>query len=148
MSIIELTETSHKCEQPEAIKIPMKPHQLTILKKSSDIEKGVIDYETTKQNVSLNTKIGVLCDNVGAGKSLQILAIIANTKKCKSKPIDNHYSFGSYISVKATDKIDPVEEVVLPVNVIVVPHTIIKQWIKYMRTILLLHTVRFQIKKL
>jgi hypothetical protein len=131
MSIIELTEISHKCEQPEAIKIPMKPHQLTILKKSSDIEKGVIDYETTKQNVSLNTKIGVLCDNVGAGKSLQILAIIANTKKCKSKPIDNHYSLGSYISVKATDKIDPVEEVVLPVNVIVVPHTIIKQWIKY-----------------
>ena len=65
--------------QKEAgIKIPMKPHQLTILKAALELENKRIHIETETHNITLKSKFGVLCDSVGSGKSLDILAIIAN----------------------------------------------------------------------
>ena len=115
--------------QPEQIKIPMKPHQLSILKAAIKLETNQLEFEDETSKMSLKTKFGVLCDNVGSGKSLEMLSIIANEKSCRKK-VDKNYSLENMLSMTIDYK-EEVEEDVLPLNIIVVPHTIISQWCDY-----------------
>ena len=131
--INEFDETSGIAEQPSKIIIPMKPHQLTILKNAIKLEQNKevkipID-DSGFFKFKFKSKIGILCDKVGAGKSLQILSIIANSKYCygninTSQTINNVLSFSIQYPEIEIDSI-------IPTNIIVVPHTIIKQWQKY-----------------
>jgi hypothetical protein len=131
MSLVEFNEQSETCEQPKCIKITLKPHQLTILKHANKLENNEITTTTENgETIKMNTKFGVLCDNVGAGKSLEMLSIIANSKKCNTT-IHHNYSFKTLLSLEFSEKKHEDEEEIYPVNIIIVPHTIIKQWIKY-----------------
>ena len=122
-------ETYGTMVQPEEIKIPMKPHQLSILKAAIKLETEQLEFEDDTSKMSLKTKFGVLCDNVGSGKSLEMLSIIAHEKSCRKK-VDKNYSLENMLSMTIDHK-EEVEDVVLPLNIIVVPHTIISQWCDY-----------------
>lgn len=144
--ITKLDDSNGVSPQPAGITIDMKPHQLTILKAAINLETTDIEIigNGNKKHI-MKTKFGVLCDNVGAGKSLQMLAIIANSKSCK-KEIDYHYSLHDLVSIN-TFQDDIQEPNNLDINILVVPHTIIKQWSKYIEDYTTLSYIQINGKK-
>jgi len=87
---LELNETNIQAEQSDKILVKLKPHQLTALNKAIDMENnGTINYKIKNFNysniyhdnltdISISTNIGIIGDNVGYGKTLTALSIIAN----------------------------------------------------------------------
>ena len=80
-------------DTPDKIKIKLKPHQKRTLYEMSVRENG-------KYRFSDGCNINFLCDNVGSGKSLCVLSLIANSKEAKLAPqiyYDDNTNVGSYI---------------------------------------------------
>jgi hypothetical protein len=145
-NITKLDDSNGVALQPAEITIDMKPHQLTILKAAINLETTDIEIAGNgNRKHIMKTKFGVLCDNVGAGKSLQMLAIIANSKSCK-REIEYHYSLRDLVSINTV--LDEEQETDnLDINVLVVPHTIIKQWSKYIEDYTTLSYIQISGKK-
>ena len=123
-----LTEDSPKEKQPNDIKIQLRPHQLTLLHSMKEREHTLINGMPYAENEELFTRYAILGDNVGSGKSIVVLAHIANTL---NEPLHNityyHKSmspaFYSTYKMKQTD--------LSLTNLILVPHVLYKQWEKY-----------------
>jgi hypothetical protein len=103
-----IPEDTTIAEQPSKITLPLKVHQLFSLKKAIELE-----------NENDNFGLGILCDPVGAGKSMELLSIIATGKNItvnnNNTKLIERYQFKKY----------------LPINVLVVPHAIFGQWKDY-----------------
>ena len=74
---LEINNTFSLSEQPEKIKKKLKNHQLALLNQCKTLEDN--DYITIS-NIKAKSKIGIIADKVGSGKSLIILSIIAQNK--------------------------------------------------------------------
>jgi len=88
--VISLNKKSHKIwtDKPHNIKIQLKTHQLStiyamIYKELNNTIKidtntnSISNYKNRKKKHTSNINIGILSDNVGSGKTLSILALIA-----------------------------------------------------------------------
>lgn len=124
----QITEESPKITQPPEIKIPLRDHQLAIVAAMVEHENARLEgisYKGTKTY----TNYGVLGDEVGTGKSLSILSFIAHMK---TQPLENkqnvllrhstHDFFTTYTNTLQSQAIS---------NLIVVPHTLYRQWQEY-----------------
>ena len=71
------------------------------------------------------TNIGILCDQVGAGKSYSIMGLLNESKSLKATQIPfRNTSIGSNnITIKTIRKLDT--------NILLVPHGLVGQWSKY-----------------
>ena len=122
------------------ITVSLRPHQLALLKRCIDLEHGILsmmDYPLLasrfgriSDDVNFNrieTKMGIIGDKAGAGKSYVILSIIAENNEVSSVP-----------------KLQPIHNVCthlrvlthhvycrLPLSVLVIPHSIANQWEMY-----------------
>ena len=78
----------------------------------------------TNETNYFTSDFGAICDRVGSGKSLTVLGLISNkpiiepTQKC-------FRSYGNMVHLFSKTNL------YLPINVIVVPHGIVKQWEDY-----------------
>jgi SNF2 family DNA or RNA helicase len=132
-----LDEDSPRGAQPKDISTPLKFHQLNMIDYCKGIEKtsdnpikcrrttdqGDFDYEISGRH-------GIIGDIVGSGKTLSVLGLISDTKGI---PLNNN-SYDRYrdtisgnfksLCVNYPQKI--IEE--LNTTLVVVPHTIFKQW--------------------
>lgn len=128
MDSIVLDQTCPKETQPKDIKIPLKQHQLSLLHKCRELEDSshnpiIINNETNNTESELKSKFGIIGDIVGSGKTLTILALISKQPLLKNKlPRVIHKG------IVSCSEISLEEQNVLPYNVIIVPHTIFKQW--------------------
>lgn len=124
MSISEIDNNSEiNIKQSDRILTRLKHHQLLILNNAIILENNKIN----NTEFSINTKIGILCDNVGSGKSLSILSIIANKIKLViDSPTVKNYD--NLISICKINHFNYVEA-----NIIVVPFSLIKQWSNYIQ---------------
>lgn len=124
-----IDDTSPRANQPSEITTRMKPHQLTMLQACKNIENGVI---IGSKQTQINSKVGIICDLVGSGKSLSALSVIAANKmaKDKEKPSKTFDNWGLVASKPYTDNSKTVN---IPLNILVVPHTIVKQWANYIK---------------
>lgn len=120
-----LTEDDSRITQPSNIKISLFNHQKTIIKKMSDIEQT----HTIETNLyTLHTNMGILCDKVGAGKTLSIVSLLASqpppTNKCQISKTNNTPF------MQLTYKVDtgPASS-----NLIIVPHSLVPQWIETLK---------------
>jgi SNF2 family DNA or RNA helicase len=122
-----INDTNPRANQPSEITTRMKPHQLTMLHACKTIENSEI---TGNNQTQINSKVGVICDLVGSGKSLSTLSIIAAKKMAptKEKPSKTFDNWGLVASKPHTDNSKTVN---IPLNILVVPHTIVKQWASY-----------------
>ena len=77
-------------------------------------------------------RIGQFYDNVGAGKSLEALSLIASGFEYKSKNFTKLTS-GYYRRLKQINYEDENFEIV-PCNYLLVPHNLVKQWQNYIET--------------
>jgi len=115
----------------------LKMHQCTTLHYMIGLEKMKYDVKTisntsnsTENNIVAHTQhytnIGILSDQVGAGKSYCIMGLINELKSIK--PIDlpfRRIDIGSSnITPKKINKLDT--------NILLVPHSLIGQWSKYL----------------
>ena len=131
MSSLEFTidEESPQVIQPKNITIPLKPHQLAMIRTMLDLEEKedleIMGSEFDGEIRTFQTDFGALCDKVGSGKSLIVLGLIAHKKlvPIKKKCIS---SYGSIIREYSLYKYN------LPINMLVVPHSIINQWKNYL----------------
>jgi hypothetical protein len=109
--------------QPAGITLKLKVHQLAMIQRAMKTE-DISHHEHHSSKVGEiikvpNYGVGIICDKVGAGKSMSILGLIAAKKDIT---IENRY----------TKKIKNLEiKNYVPINVIVVPHGIFKQWKDY-----------------
>lgn len=106
------------------LKIDLKQHQVSMINAMKKMESSSISIEN---NTHLDTNVGVCGDDVGTGKSLSILGLISENKKIKQRTqfelTTNHFT------VYQSTHHEPVQ-----INVIVAPHTVVKQWTKYIDT--------------
>ena len=128
-----LDENSNKIiNQPERIIKPLKDHQKTLIYKMRKLEESNnniyknICPPTKKYKKIVSSKIAVLADKVGSGKSLTILSVIG-TQLYINNNIILEMNNQTMISVYKQYN----DNYYIKTNIIVVPHNIIKQWEKY-----------------
>lgn len=124
-----LKDSNPRAEQPDDITLPLKEHQLTLLKKCIELENSVKMpmkkyIAAHKKKLMLQTQFGIIGDIVGSGKTLSVLSIICSQPVLK---ISQNKSVRTCGLMTVTSQIQP-EEMYLPYNIIVVPHTITTQW--------------------
>lgn len=141
-----ITEEFNRIGQPEEISLQLKPHQLTAIRACLDME--VNGYFTNNINkTKIKSNVGIICDPVGAGKSLTCLSLAAY-----NEPVQFHdscvYSSPGYFEIIKEAKVNIK---VIPITVIVVPHGVYTQWNQYTKeqttfSILSINNIRNMIK--
>ena len=125
-----LNEDSPIVSQPRLIKTNLKQHQLALIKRCSELEQSSNkSYNINRYNIQ--TRIGVIGDIVGSGKTLSVLGLISNSKSIKAK-IPKYFSNSHISYIDSTNSFDTINYNSLKnldtTNVIIVPHNIYKQW--------------------
>ena len=129
-----LTEADPVADHPgaTAIKIPLYPHQLTLLSAMNRFEQEGVKGIDCSGRQTLYTSYGILGDSVGAGKSLVVLSHIAGLRQnntLDSKPILDMKSSNTMFSVRHENVMDCSEANAI----IIVPHTLFRQWSAYIK---------------
>lgn len=110
-----------RAEQSKHIKIGLKPHQLAMIHQMSSLEMNSISDDS----YIINSNIGILADPVGSGKTLTTLGLIASSNDLPDvEPVS--VNINNRITILKKEN----KSVFLPLNIIVVPHTIISQWVQ------------------
>ena len=129
-----LTEAAPQIQQPAAIKVPLRPHQRALIAAMKEREMACmngIPYHGTKTYADY----GVLGDEVGSGKSLVILGYLAHLKEQggfeQTRNTLYRYSYSHLFTVYSRTYPD-----LSGTSLIVVPHTLFRQWQTYCK----LHT--------
>tara|TARA_Y100000389_G_scaffold202665_1_gene248649 strand:- start:1453 stop:3243 length:1791 start_codon:yes stop_codon:yes gene_type:complete len=140
----ELHENSNEISQPENISLKLFNHQKKALYYLSKLEEDntiehkerwkypQLDGEINKI-IKINTNIGVYADKVGAGKTLTMVSLISLKNKMKNSQLireitkggnshNQNYSMSASILKDETASNNS--------NLIIVPHSLIKQWEK------------------
>ena len=152
-----LDENSFQYPTPDKIKIELKPHQKAVLYRAKQIEDSN-GYEILKNSLLLEkdpklyselcsltpeqlnekiksrekpstnySRIGQFYDNVGAGKSLEALSLIASGFNYKSKELIKTHHQTRFKKIKYINE----DYDIIPINYLLVPHNLIKQWENY-----------------
>jgi hypothetical protein len=134
MNSIVLDDGYDKETQPKHIKLPLKVHQLTLLKKCRELEDSSINpikLTNTQNNSSseIKSKFGIIGDTVGSGKTLTILSIIS-----KQNVLENRLPNLIHKGLVTCSEESLNECNVKPYNIIVIPHIIFKQWKEIIET--------------
>jgi len=127
-----VTAESTQALQPAEIKVPLKPHQRALLHAMGERETNSIQG-ITYQNTVTYANYGVLGDEVGTGKSLTVLSYIASLKHIiQPTQIRNSLYQRSNKHLFTVYKRD--YKKLSKASLIIVPHTIYRQWQQYCKT--------------
>ena len=140
-----VSKDSPRATQPDNLSVKLFPHQLAMVKASHDLESGVniVEGETAIDDLSrywiedepkkvdgytFKTKIGVIADLVGSGKTFITMGIVNTPFKQQLQKEDVHRMFRSnYWELTTTNKsVDSNPSM----DVIVVPKSLFVQWEK------------------
>ncbi len=124
-----LTNESVQASQPPEIKVPLRPHQRALLHAMAEREKASMDgiqYE----NTTTFANYGILGDDVGTGKSLVVLSYIA-TMKSNPGFIQRRNMLYPNSRMNFFTTYSKTYETITGPSLIIVPHTIYRQWQEY-----------------
>ena len=137
---------SKQAEQPPEIKVPLRPHQRSVLyemeKREAHLSQGM-DLSGSR----LFSRFSFLGDGVGVGKSLMVLGHIARLKtlpRLQSIPLLDTNSTSQIYSLHENTYGQDLSEVG---SLIVVPHTLYRQWQTYIKEQTTLNFFGVQTKK-
>ena len=129
-----LNDQSPKVISPPEFKIKLKEHQKTIIARCIELENNGLDPKADpyleERYRSIKTNIGVIADKVGSGKTYSILGLIYHNKTPLIK--FNQTMMYGYNNINVELKDRDQLQVKLGLTLIVVPHSIVKQWKKCM----------------
>lgn len=132
VKIDELDGNFDKAEHPKNVKIELWNHQLVLLQRCQDYENQKIQLckfpsvvrknnEVTRDDF-LRTRIGVIGDRVGSGKSFVILSLILNNDIVQK---DNAIkSYGNNLMILSFRE----QNINIKTNLLVIPHNLASQW--------------------
>jgi SNF2 family DNA or RNA helicase len=128
--IKEISENSEEAKHPKDWNLRLKNHQLALIHKCINLENNGVEYLDdnhlkSRYNV-IKSNIGIIADKVGSGKSYSLLGIIDSNPTPLIKFKQTHMYGHNNINVEVKNRLD--EYTKLDVNIIVVPHSLIKQW--------------------
>lgn len=129
----DLTDASPQISQPKDLKISLMEHQKTAVYAMRKLEetgkllaKNITQYGDP-MNFNIETIVGILADKMGSGKSLMIISLILTYS---TAPERNYFWGGTkYISIETTYNDGLMKE--SNVNLLIVPHKLMNQWIKF-----------------
>ncbi len=128
----ELTDNCDKSIQPPNFGVKLKSHQLAAIKSCIDLENNGVDMQQDRileeRFKNIKSNIGVLGDKVGSGKSYTILGLIASNETPLIK--FNHTMIYGNNNINVDLKDRDIDRRKVMTNIIVVPHSIVKQWEK------------------
>lgn len=128
MDYYRLNHDSPQLETNDKIRTSLKPHQKTSLYKMNMLETcGRLVIKSEGKRVYFNTSLGILSDDVGSGKSLTMLSLIALDREIETKKMK---SCSSNLRVNVFEEVNT-QNPSFRTNLIVVPHNITKQWETY-----------------
>ena len=127
-----LTADSLQDEQPLNIKVQLYAHQRAVLYSMKQKE-ALLNSGMDVSGTRLYSSFAILGDGVGVGKSLMVLGHISNLKR--HDPIRNmkqltDHGCGNIYSIEEKDLYKDCSNAG---SLIVVPHTLYKQWEKYIK---------------
>lgn len=117
-------ENEYQSYNLKKVSLPLKKHQLKSLDSMVKLEHNEI---YVSDNVTMNTKVGILGDCVGSGKSITTLALIDVNNKTKNYLNIDTYGYNNIQVYTKTNAC------VKNTTLIVVPHSLIKQWEDYIK---------------
>ena len=108
------------------ILINLKMHQKALIYKCLELENSnKKSIKVDNMSWEISTKIGIIGDKVGSGKTLSILGLIANKKEIQ---IQLPYIINNKMVHCLINSTDEFKTTLIKTNLIVVPHNIYKQW--------------------
>jgi hypothetical protein len=154
--IYELTAENGAAPQPEGCGVSLYRHQLVLLQRLRDMERGTIqinnasmvrpataalinadiqptndDWFEEVRGTDLDSRVGVIGDKVGAGKSFVILALAhgtrANQIASSDEPVNR--TFAQHRITLSTMRRPTC---VMSLTIVVIPHTLCNQWSDYL----------------
>ena len=129
-----LTSNSPRISQPEKISVSLKPHQQALVYEMEKREMASLRGLKYGQATTY-INFAVLGDNVGSGKSLSVLSHIArmNSPEFRNTPLVKMELQEQSRSNCFTLHHRTIHDI-SGANLIIVPHTIFKQWTNYVKT--------------
>lgn len=128
-----LTANSSRMAAPPEIKIPLKIHQEALLAEMIHKETILRAGKICSDGTTLYSRYAILGDAVGAGKSLVVLSHIIHMKTAANittPPFIHKASNVNLFSLWA----NPPTPNAITTSLIVVPHTLFRQWANYIKT--------------
>lgn len=125
----ELDQNSDKIRQPRNMTIELMDHQKTIIHAMQELEtKGYINVDDESDigldyKFKINTNVGILCDRVGAGKSLMVIGFLNENRTFAKK--NCIWESSRYLTIEVIKHND------VNTNLVIVPHSLIHQWISF-----------------
>lgn len=114
------------------IRTPLLPHQVRLVRRMQTHKQNML-YGSMQQDQWISGKLGIVADSPGSGKTLSVLAFVASELDQRSTRIpigslhpQSNQFFSSHQRSSNTDSSS--------VNVILVPPTLLHQWIAEIRT--------------
>jgi hypothetical protein len=130
LNVNELGPNDPRADQPSQSDsnclVHLKPHQLTLLQRCYDFEREKIALNSN--NDFVETRVGIIGDKMGAGKSYVILSLV-NDKRNNEK--NKHYKMQAFGNNKV---VVYVQEKPINVSILVIPHILCDQWNEYINS--------------
>lgn len=144
--IYSLRSNAETVEQPREIRVPLRTHQKAVL---CELEKReqMLSRGMDLSGANVYSRFGFLGDGVGVGKSLMILGHIARLKyipRISNIPVLNTHSTPQIYSLHEDMKDKHLTEIGC---LIIVPHTLYRQWQTYIKDQTTLKFLGVQTKK-
>lgn len=130
--LYSLKSGSPGIEQPSTIKLPLRAHQKAILYEMEVREKS-LSKGMDLSGAKIYSRFSFLGDGVGVGKSLMVLGHIARLKELPpipSIPVLDPNSTSQFYSLYDNNSLDLTRDIGC---LIVVPHTLYRQWQTYIK---------------
>jgi hypothetical protein len=127
-----LNASSDKAEQPAHVSVPLRSHQLSILYKMEEHER-LLSSGMDISGATLYSRFAILGDGVGVGKSLMILGHIARLKEKDPLPYLPSLTVNSCSEVYSLERREVVTDVSEGGSLVIVPHTLFRQWQTYIK---------------
>lgn len=133
IDIDELSEEHPRCNTPIGSKIALRPHQQTLLARCIRYENEQLplhEFQQVSEDVSgvdfVRTKVGVIGDRVGSGKSYVILSLIkSNNVSNEVHPLIKSHGYNK-VNFFFHDFNQSINT-----NILVIPHNLSVQWQYY-----------------
>ncbi len=130
-----LTEQAARAETPSELKVSLKTHQAALLAEMEARERSLRCGRTCSDGSKLYSRYAILADAVGAGKSLAVLAHIARMKRTKTPPPNPaYYHKSSTPNLYSIWEPNVAHVAPRAATLILVPHTLYRQWSTYIKT--------------
>lgn len=143
-NLLELNEESPQAPQPNSINVSLRPHQLSLLHHCKMLEDGEVPIDlsrlpncfhtsssTTNVSAKVRTRIGIIADKVGSGKSNVILSLIATDSDTSTmtSTYTSTFTYGMNNIIMSVEQ----QKRMSNLNVLVIPHNLATQWSTYIQ---------------